>query len=67
MLEADPMRIHEITVETALSRLRQAMAASDLWNGDVELRTDEFAHHRTLVWARLRRTGHGDPAGADLE
>lgn len=52
------MRIDEFTVDAALGRLRDAMALSDLWNGDTGLRTEEFAQHRALIWARLRRAGH---------
>jgi len=52
------MRIDEIAADVALKRLRDAMAISDVWNGDTELRTEEFAQHRALIWARLRRAGH---------
>lgn len=63
---ADPhMRIDEVPVDVALERLRDAMAMSDLWNGDTELRTEEFAQHRALIWARLRRAGHGSERRAD--
>src|SRR5690606_9219397 len=34
-----------------------AMAMSDLWDGDTDLRTEDFARHRALVWARLRSAG----------
>jgi hypothetical protein len=51
------LQIEEIDVDVALVRLRDAMATSDLFNGDDELRTEEFAHHRALVWSRLRRAG----------
>ncbi len=57
----DPhMRVEEVPSHEALQRLRHAMAMSDLWNGDTELRTDEFAEYRAVVWARLRRAGHGE-------
>lgn len=61
------MLINEVTIDTALARLREAMAASDLWNGEVALRTEEFAEHRALVWSRLRRAGHGDGTYVGLE
>lgn len=50
-------RLDEASVDAVLERLRDAMAMSDLWDGDGELRTEEFAQHRALVWARLRRAG----------
>lgn len=50
-------RLQPLPVAAALERLRDAMAISDRWNGDGHLRTDRFAHHRALVWARLRRAG----------
>ncbi len=57
----DPhMRLEEMPVEAVLARLRDAMAASDRWDGDTALRTEDFANHRALVWAHLRRAGHGD-------
>ena len=43
------MRICEVTVDSALGRLQEAMAASALWNGDVALRTDEFTDYRALA------------------
>ena len=61
------MRICEVPVESMLGRLREAMAAANLWNGDAGLRTEEFADHRALVWARLRRAVHGEPTAAQLE
>ncbi|CAA9229200.1 MAG: hypothetical protein AVDCRST_MAG76-1135 [uncultured Acidimicrobiales bacterium] len=57
----DLKRIHEVPVDSAPSRLREAVTASEVWNGDVELRTDEFAHHRAVVSARLRRAGYDEP------
>ena len=48
-------RLEPLAVDAALERLHGAMAMSDLWNGDGELRTGEFAQHRALIWARLRR------------
>lgn len=59
------MRIDEVPVDVALGRLRDAMAMSDLWNGDTELRTEEFAQHRALIWARLRRAGHAPEQRAE--
>lgn len=59
------MCIDEVSVDIALGRLRDAMAMSDLWNGDTELRTEEFAQHRALIWARLRRAGHVPERRAD--
>jgi hypothetical protein len=65
---ADPhMRMGEVPVDDGLRRLRDAMAMSDLWNGDMELRTEEFAQHRALVWARLRRAGLGDERHSERE
>ncbi|MBV9660293.1 MAG: hypothetical protein JO337_03965 [Acidimicrobiales bacterium] len=64
----DPhMRLDEIPVDRVLLRLRDAMAMSDLWNGDTELRTEDFARHRALIWARLRRAGITDDGPADIE
>jgi hypothetical protein len=64
----DPhMRGDDIAVDRVLGRLRDAMAMSDLWNGDSELRTDEFAEHRALIWSRLRHAGLTDDRPADLE
>jgi hypothetical protein len=58
--KADPhVRIGKAPVDEALERLRDAMAMSDLCNGDAELRTEDFARHRALIWARLRRAGRG--------
>jgi hypothetical protein len=66
----DPhMRLSETPVDEALARLRDAMAVSDLWNGDSDLRTEEFAQHQALIWARLRRAGlAGDrPTGVEVD
>jgi hypothetical protein len=64
----DPhMRLDEASVDKVLLRLRNAMAMSDLWNGDTDLRTEDFARHRALIWARLRRAGLIDDQPADLE
>ncbi|MGI9080201.1 MAG: hypothetical protein ACR2GF_05190 [Acidimicrobiales bacterium] len=62
------LRVEEISTKDALPRLRDAMAMSDLWNGDAGLRTEEFAQHRALIWARLRRAGLDDerPAAAEM-
>lgn len=54
------MQLDEVPVDDALGRLRDAMAMSDLWNGDTDLRSEEFAQHRALIWARLRRAGLTD-------
>jgi len=59
------MRTEEAPVDVALNRLREAMAMADLWDGDTELHTEEFAQHRALIWARLRRAGHGDERRGD--
>jgi hypothetical protein len=61
------MRIDEVTVDEALRRLRDAMAMSDLWNGDSDLRSEEFAQHRALIWARLRRAGLSDDTAAVIQ
>ena len=50
-----------------LRQLRGAMTISDLWNGDSELRTEDFARHRALIWARLRRAGITGDRPADIE
>lgn len=64
----DPhMVLSEAPVNEVLKRLRDAMAMSDVWNGDAELRTEDFAHHRGLVWARLRRAGLIDDRPAALD
>lgn len=54
------MHIDQAPVDEVLSRLRDAVAMADLWNGDTELRSEEFAQHRALIWARLRRAGLSD-------
>lgn len=61
------LEIDEAPLEEALVRLRDAMAASDLWNGDTELRSEDFARHRALVWARLRRCGLDERAPGQIE
>jgi len=64
----DPhMGIEEIPTDAALARLRDAMVASDLWNGDIALRTDDFGENRAFIWARLRRAGHGSAKYAAIE
>jgi hypothetical protein len=64
----DPhLRIDEISTDDGLRRLRDAMAVSDVWNGDTGLRTADFAQHRALIWARLRRAGLGDDRPAVTE
>ncbi len=60
------MRIEEVPSDVALGRLRDAMVMSDVWNGDTALRTEEFAQHRALIWARLRRAGHRPEPGAEV-
>ena len=63
----DPhLLLEEAPIGLVLARLRDAMAISDLWNGDTELRTEEFAEHRALVWSRLRRAGLGPETHRDL-
>jgi hypothetical protein len=65
----DPhMRIQTAPLDQVLGQLRDAMAMSDLWNGDPELRTEDFASHRALIWARLRRAGLTDvrPIGVEV-
>ena len=65
---ADPhVRMGEVPVDDALRGLQEAMAMSDLWNGDAELRTEELAQHRALVWSRLRRCGLADGRPDDTE
>lgn len=61
------MRLDEVPVDDALRRLRDAMAMSDLWNGDTDLRSEEFAEHRALIWARLRRAGLTDDKAAVID
>lgn len=51
------MRVQEAPIDEALALLFDAMAMADLWSGDGELRTEEFAQNRALCWARLRRAG----------
>ena len=61
MSSDDPrLRVREAVVDEVLRRLRDAMAASDLWDGDAELRTEDFAEHRAMIWSRLRRAGLSD-------
>lgn len=62
------LQVREASIDDVLVRLREAMAMADLWNGDTEFRTEEFAQHRALIWARLRRAGFGDdgPAFVDI-
>ncbi len=65
---ADPhTRLKEVPLATVLRQLRDAMTISDLWNGDSELRTEDFARHRALIWARLRRAGITGDRPADIE
>jgi hypothetical protein len=62
----DPhIRVEEVALVGALGRLRDAMAMSDLWNGDTDLRTEDFAEHRALIWARLRRANLTDDSPSD--
>lgn len=61
------MQLDEVPLEDALRRLRDAMAMSDLWNGDTDLRSEEFAQHRALIWARLRRAGLTDDKAAVID
>lgn len=57
----DPrLRVREEVIDEVLRRLRDAMVASDLWDGDVELRSKDFAEHRAMIWSRLRRAGLSD-------
>jgi hypothetical protein len=64
----DPhMRMGEVPVDEALRRLRDAVAMSDLCNGDTGLRTEDFARHRALMWARLRRAGLPNDGISDVE
>jgi hypothetical protein len=58
------MRVDEVTVDDALRRLRDAMAMADLWDGDSDVRSEEFGQHRALIWARLRRAGLSDDTAA---
>ncbi len=51
------MVVVSVPADQALRRLNDAMATADLWDGDTELRSEDFARHRALVWARLRRAG----------
>jgi hypothetical protein len=60
-------RLEEAPIARLLPKLRDAMAISDLWSGDIELRTEDFARHRALVWARLRRAGFTDDRPTDIE
>lgn len=54
----DPhMRIDEVGVDEVLDRLRDAMAMTDRWIEDREVRADEVAEYRALIWARLRASG----------
>ncbi len=64
----DPnMRLDEVPVAMALQQLHDAMATSDLWDGDTELRTEDFGRFKALVWARLRRQGvEGHPIEIDV-
>jgi hypothetical protein len=64
---ADPhMTMGDVPLRDALRRLRDAVAMSDLWNGDTELRTEDFARHRALIWGRLRRAGLSDDQTEDV-
>jgi hypothetical protein len=64
----DPhMQLDEVPLDEVLWRLRAGMAMSDLWNGDIDLRTEDFARHRALIWARLRRAGLTDDRPTDIE
>jgi hypothetical protein len=61
------MRMAEVPIEEALIRLRDAVAMSDLWNGDTDLRTEDFARHRALIRARLRRAGLTEDRPSELQ
>ena len=61
------MRMGEVPIEEAMGRLRDAVAMSDIWNGDTDLRTEDFAGLRALIWARLRRAGLSDGPPSDIE
>ena len=61
------MRMAEVPIEEALGQLRDAVAMSDLWNGDTDLRTEDFARHRALIRARLRRAGLTDDRPSELQ
>jgi hypothetical protein len=61
------MRMAEVPIEEALGQLRDAVAMSDLWNGDTDLRTEDFARHRALIRARLRRTGLTEDRPSDIQ
>jgi hypothetical protein len=64
----DPhMRLDEAPVARVLLQLRDAMAMSELWDGDTELRTEDFARFKALVWARLRREGLADDRPTEIE
>lgn len=43
---AEHMRICEVPVGSMLGRLRETMAAAEVWNGDAGLRFEEFVDHR---------------------
>lgn len=60
----EQMQLEEVAPAEALGRLRDAMAMADLYNGDGELRSDDFVANRALVWARLRGAGLGDQTPA---
>ena len=49
------MVVVRVPADKALWQLNEAMAAADLWDGDIELRSEDFARHRALVRARLAR------------
>lgn len=52
--------VEEIPLDEALGRVRDAMAIADEYAEDADLRTEGFADHRALIWARLRRAGYDD-------
>ncbi|HUG83063.1 MAG TPA: hypothetical protein VMM13_00785, partial [Euzebya sp.] len=56
--DTDPhMVMRDVPVKRAMTMLRDALAMSDQWDGDADLRTEEFAQHRALAWARVRDAG----------
>ena len=63
----EAMVVEEITVDEALDKLHEALAVSDLFNGDSSLRTEDFDDNRALLWARLARTGRPQQRGSSSE
>lgn len=64
----DPhLLLEEAPLDKVLELVRNATAVSDAWDLDTELRSEDFACHRALIWARLRRAGLTNDRPTNIE